>query len=261
VNAAEWTGSIDAVCFDFYNTLAGHRGGRGRGARLMEYLQGAGLESDPWEHAVLYDVFEPHAREYSPDLSHEAKLAYRRRLTERVFARLRVRPSEGTAVDHAERVWELLGPASLVPFADVEEVFRSLRHAGLKIAVVSNWPCGLAHFCVELGFGDLIDHVIASAEVGAAKPDPLMFREACRRLGTTPARTLHVGDTIVDDVEGARGAGLHAVLIQRDAEKAETVRPTIRSLTGVLALLGIEDGRATGFVRRTHDRAIGGTPE
>ncbi|MGH7502368.1 MAG: HAD family hydrolase [Longimicrobiales bacterium] len=222
--------AIDAVCFDFYNTLATHRDGRGRGKRLMAYFETHGLESDPWEHQVLYDVFEPHAREYSPTLSREARHAYHCRLAKRVFDRLNVRAPGSVAIEHAAGLWDALGPTSLVLFPDVATVLRSIKDAGMATAVVSNWHCGLAHFCVELGIGDQLDHVLASAEVGAAKPDPEIFAEACRRLGTSPARTLHVGDTILDDVEGAKRAGLQAVLVRRCNAVDEPGCPSVASL-------------------------------
>jgi hypothetical protein len=60
---------IAALSFDFFNTLATHRTGRGRGALVMEYFQGQGWASDPWTHAALYDVFAMHGREYVPTMS------------------------------------------------------------------------------------------------------------------------------------------------------------------------------------------------
>jgi HAD superfamily hydrolase (TIGR01509 family) len=243
---------IAAVCFDFYNTLATHRHGVGRGRRLMQYLEANGLECDAWEHQVLYDVFEPHGREYSPAHSPELKHAYYCRLAGRVFERLNVRAPRSAAADHASHVWEILGPASLVLFPEVPGVLRSVKRAGLLTAIVSNWMCGLEHFCVELGIGSELDHVIASAEVGAAKPDPVIFEEASRRLGVPPERILHIGDTFVDDVEGARAAGFQAILVQRSSVVEETHGPAVSSLDKVLNLPGIARRKPAGDgLRRT----------
>lgn len=228
--------AIRAVTFDFYNTLAYPRAGRGRGVVLIEYLRDSGLESDPWEHQVLYDVFEPHAREYSP--THPADVRRRDvlRFAERVFDRLNVRGSDADVAHHAVELWRILGPASLVLYSDVVPVLQELRRRGLPLAVVSNWQCGLAHFCHDLGIGDLLDHVLASAEVGRAKPEPGIFREASRRLGVLPEKTLHVGDSIVDDLTGARAAGLQALLVRRESDSDE-MSASIADLWGVLDLL------------------------
>ena len=228
---------FDAVCLDFYNTLAVHRDGRGRGKHLMEYLNHHGFETDPWTHQVLYDVFEPHGREYSPTHAPEVKHAYYCRLASRVFERLSVRAPKEVAVDHAEAIWGILGPSAFILYPETPTVLRSVKQAGLRTAVVSNWQCGLAHFCAELGLRANFDHVIASAEFGAGKPHPTIFLEACRRLRTSPTRTLHVGDTFVDDIEGARKAGLRAVLIDRSANTVERSVERIASLEELLPLL------------------------
>ena len=79
------TPTIRAVTFDFYLTLVYHRAGQGRGAALMEYLRGQALESEAWEHQVLYDIFEHHAVDYSPDLSEDGRQRYFRQLAKRLF--------------------------------------------------------------------------------------------------------------------------------------------------------------------------------
>jgi HAD superfamily hydrolase (TIGR01549 family) len=233
---------VDAVTLDFYNTLAYHKQGDGRGSTLMRYLAEHGLGSDPWEHQVLYDVFEQHSQEYSPKLEPDAKRRYAVRFVRRVFDRLNVRAADGAAEDHATNVWALLGPASLAIFPDVLPVVKTLRSAGFPLALVSNWQRGLGHFCVELGLGDAFDHVVVSAEVGCAKPDPKIFRIACRHLGTPYDRVLHVGDTMVDDIEGARSAGMKALLIRREGSETVPDTPTITTLEQLPSVLGLRAG-------------------
>jgi len=230
---------VDALTFDFYNTLVHHRTHRGRGETLMEYLLECGLESDPWEHQVLYDVFDRHEIEYSPEQPTQEKELYVRQLAERVFRRLNVRAPDGTAADHAANLWNLLGPASLAVFPEVTDVLRLVKAAGYPLAVVSNWQCGLRNFCVELGFGHAFDHVLASAEVGSAKPDAAIFNEACRRLKVPAHRVLHIGDSLADDFAGGRNAGLHVLLVRREQEPEDLEVPTIPSLNRLPELLGL----------------------
>lgn len=228
---------VDAVTFDFYNTLVYHRGGEGRGRSLMGYLAAQGLRSDPWEHQVLYDLFARHGEEYAPRLSDGAKRRYHERLAERLFQRLRVRAPHDTAARHASEIWRRLGPDSLAVFPEVPAVLGALRRAGYRLAVISNWQCGLRHFCTELGLGAAFDHVLASAEVGWAKPDAGIFVEACRRLGVVPPRVLHVGDSPEEDVGGARAAGLRAVLLDRTGARLDP-HAAISSLQALPEILG-----------------------
>ncbi len=232
---------IDAVTFDFYNTLVHHRQGRGRGAMVTEYLDAQGWDRDPWEHQVLYDIFENHETDYTPDKSAEEKYHYYETLADRLFQRLNVRAPNGAASEHAANLWYLLGPASLALFPEVTGVLRVLKEGDYPLAVVSNWQCGLHNFCIELGIGPVFDHVLASAEIDSEKPDATIFHEACRRLNTPAHRVLHVGDTILDDVEGARAAGMPAVLLQRNDEAPPPDTLAVSSLEKLPELLGLNN--------------------
>jgi putative hydrolase of the HAD superfamily len=55
--------------------------------------------------------------------------------------------------------------------------------------------------------------VVDSHSEGLRKPDPVIFQRACGRIGVEPADCLYAGDLPDIDVDGARGAGLEAVLI------------------------------------------------
>jgi HAD superfamily hydrolase (TIGR01509 family) len=232
-------GGVDAVTFDFYNTLVRHPPGGGRGASVIAYLHHCGLASDAWEHQVLYDVFEPHGREYSPTLSPIDRERYFIRLTERLFQRLNVRCDSAAAPAHAAAIWERIGPRSLVVFPEVAETLARLRAAGYRLAVISNWQCGLGHFCFDLGLSDFFDEIVASAEVGYDKPSAEIFLETCTRLGVAPHRVLHIGDTPLDDVEGAARAGIRAVLVCRSAAPEGFEGERICSLAEITRLLGV----------------------
>jgi putative hydrolase of the HAD superfamily len=232
---------VEAVTFDFFNTLVRHaRGAGGRGQSVMDYLHAQGLASDPWQHNILYDVFEPHAREYSPTFSPAQKQRYRLRLAERLFERLNVRCAPAAIANHAATIWQLVGPRSLLVFPDAPAALRRLQRAQFRLALVSNWQCGLRHFCDELGLAAFFQEILASAEIGSEKPDPQIFQEACRRLRLAPERVLHVGDTLVDDVQGARQAGIRAVLLCRADPPPADAASTITSLEQLPALLGLE---------------------
>jgi HAD superfamily hydrolase (TIGR01549 family) len=233
-------GHIEAVTFDFFQTLVFHRLGLGgRGRTLVEYLASQGLETRPWEHRMLYDIFEPHAREYSPQDPVDRKQAYFVRVAERVFACLGVTGGIGEPARHAARIWELIGPSSLEVYPDVVDSLSRLRRARYRMAIVSNWQCGLAHFCAELGIGRFFEHVIASAEVGHEKPDRAIFDEAASRLGVPHHRIVHVGDSLVDDWEGARAAGLHALLLDRAGDPDDPRADVVHGLGSVLDRLAV----------------------
>jgi FMN phosphatase YigB (HAD superfamily) len=82
-----------------------------------------------------------------------------------------------------------------------------LQGAGLALACVSNWDVSLRGHLDRAGLAGFFATIVSSAEAGAAKPDPDVFRLALERLGVTPERALHVGDGEADR-DGAAAAGL-----------------------------------------------------
>jgi putative hydrolase of the HAD superfamily len=122
------------------------------------------------------------------------------------------------------------------PFPEVPGVLAELRARGCALAVVSNWDVSLHEVLEQTGLRPLVDAVVVSAEIGAAKPDPEPFRRALAALGVAAEDALHAGDQLDEDVAGARAAGVTPVLVDRagDADAADIA--VIASLEGLLEL-------------------------
>jgi len=121
-------------------------------------------------------------------------------------------------------------------FPDALPALRALRARGVRLFVASDWDCSLPHWLARAGLAELIDGAVSSAVVGEAKPSPAVFRAALALAGATPAQALHVGDSVDRDVEGARAAGLRAVLMAREGLAPEGVEE-IRSLGQLASLI------------------------
>ncbi len=100
-------------------------------------------------------------------------------------------------------------------FEDARPALRRVRAMGLKIAVISNWDERLRPLLAELELGTEFDAVVVSGEEGVHKPARAIFAAAARRLGVSESAILHVGDSRVEDYEGALAAGCHALLLDR----------------------------------------------
>ncbi|MBI3848723.1 MAG: HAD-IA family hydrolase [Verrucomicrobia bacterium] len=100
-------------------------------------------------------------------------------------------------------------------FDDVLPALDALATAGVRLAVISNWDERLRPLLQQLKLSDYFETVIVSCEAGFAKPSPVIFEHALKKLGLPPGSILHVGDNLSADVQGARGAGLRAVRIDR----------------------------------------------
>lgn len=115
-------------------------------------------------------------------------------------------------------------------FVDSVPALEALRQMGLPLGILSNFDTHLEEMLHRLGLRDYFDFVIASAAIGLAKPDRRAFDAAVARAARPRHRILYVGDHVGDDVEGARGAGLDVVLIDRSNRQPDALCPRISSL-------------------------------
>ncbi len=139
-------------------------------------------------------------------------------------------------LDHATARGALLGALEFRPYDDALPALRALREDGHRLVIVSNWDCSLPEWLGPPGLLDLVDGVITSAAVGAAKPDARVFRRSLELAGVAPEGAIHVGDSLRNDVEGAEAVGVRAVLLQRVGEPPPGVE-SIRSLGALVRLL------------------------
>jgi putative hydrolase of the HAD superfamily len=112
----------------------------------------------------------------------------------------------------------MLAALRFQPDPDAAGVLEDLRDRGLRLVAVSNWDCSLPEVLAGVGLAPLLDGVVASAIVGAAKPDPAIFRAGLEQVRASADRAVHVGDSLEHDVAGARAAGLRALLLAREEE-------------------------------------------
>lgn len=110
---------------------------------------------------------------------------------------------------------ELVAAIRFSAYPDAVPALSALRDRDLRLVTVSNWDCSLPRVLDGCGLGELLDGTITSAEVGARKPDPLIFERALELAGCEPEEALHVGDTAEEDVAGAQAAGIRSLLIDR----------------------------------------------
>lgn len=172
----------------------------------------------------------------------EASDPERLRLLRRECAEV-LRASLPAAVDLArvpidELVAALLGALRFRAYDDAEPAIRAARERGIRVVVASNWDVGLGEVLARIGLAPLLDGVVTSALVGARKPAAAVFEAALRTAGAGPADALHVGDSLVEDVAGARAAGLSAALIVRGSKLvAPADVSTVASLSELGALI------------------------
>lgn len=136
--------------------------------------------------------------------------------------------AEERLFDPAAGYWSL--------YPDTLPTLQALRANRVRLAVISNWDDTLHTVLDMLGISDYFEFALASLEQGVEKPHARIFGTAVRRLGYDPYQIAHVGDSVEDDVAGAKGVGMFPILVDRSALMEDAGCATIHTLTEVSRL-------------------------
>lgn len=207
----------EGLLLDAMGTLIGLRRSVGSTYAAFAAEHGVSVEAEAI-NAVFPQLFKAAPPLAFPNLDADALLAAEQRWWVDLIAACL------EACGHTEPLPPSLGPALFQHYAtaepwqvydDVMEHLERWRGAGLRLAVVSNFDQRLAPLLEQLGLASLLDAVVVSSQVGAAKPDPRPFQRALELLELPATAAWHIGDSPEDEA-GARAAGLHCVLIRRE---------------------------------------------
>jgi HAD superfamily hydrolase (TIGR01662 family) len=229
--------TLRAVLFDVDFTLArpgpelGPAGYVRAGARH-------GLTLDPARYEDARDAALVDLRRH-PDLEHDDEIWFA--FTERIVLGMGgAAPAAHACAVEITRGWERHDNFEL--YEDTIPVLDALHAAGLKIGLVSNSARDVHEFARHHGLE--IDAGISSFHHGKTKPHASIFRAVLDLLDVEAADAVMVGDTVEDDLEGARALGMHAILLDRTGRHPE-IEPRIEDLGALPAALGL--GPAAGF--------------
>jgi HAD superfamily hydrolase (TIGR01549 family) len=131
-------------------------------------------------------------------------------------------------------------------YDEVPAVLRQLAAGGVRVGLVSNSHRCLASFQSHFELQGLIAAAVSSSEHGRMKPHPSIFRAALDLLNVPASEALMVGDSVRQDVEGALGVGMRAMLVHRsDEPHPEAARLTASGVRVVRSLMEIVDSPMT----------------
>jgi putative hydrolase of the HAD superfamily len=223
---------LAAVLFDVDFTIArpgpelGPEGYRRLGARF-------GLQLDPSRYAIAREQAVEGIRRH-PELEHDEEIWVA--FTERI-----VRGMGGDADSAYEcavemtRAWEHADHFEL--YEDALPVLDDLRARGLKLGLVSNTGRDLDAFVAHHRLQ--VDAALGSGAFGRTKPHPAIFRAVLERLEVEPQDAAMVGDSIEDDVDGARAAGIERAFLLDREERFTDVENRLPDLLALPAALGL----------------------
>ena len=235
---------ITAVFFDLYGTLAGFRPSRYE--IQSEALADFGITVTPdgiLRGYYLADAFMAQQNATKPvrSLPRDEYRAFFAEYERRVLRGAGVEVSQEQALEIWRRIRRI--DYALAPFDDTVPALEACRRMGLTVGLISNMNLNGDELADSLGLKPYLDFSITSHEVGAEKPDPLIFEHALKRAKTQPQNAVHVGDQLTSDVAGALNVGISAVLLDRDGNHRDyKAQPRITDLSELPELLETMSG-------------------
>lgn len=204
-----------AIFFDAAGTLIRLTKSVGWHYALVAGRQGLNLEANELNHAFAQIWKEMPTRPATGEPRADDDKGWWRDLVERLLERVspQIAPLDRdtffeAAYGHfAEAgVWE--------PYPEVVEVLEALAPR-YELAVISNFDGRLRMVLEHLGLSPYFRHIFLSSELGADKPDPMIFRRALEISDFAPNEALHAGDDPERDWAAARRAGLGVFELRR----------------------------------------------
>lgn len=118
-------------------------------------------------------------------------------------------------------------------FSDAVAALDRLRESHSLALVTNGATCLQREKLAASGLGEYFEVVVVSADVGAAKPDALVFEHALSQLGVSGDQAVMVGDSLSKDVDGAQAAGLGAIWLNRARSPAPPDRPGLVEISSL----------------------------
>ncbi len=223
--------NLDAVLFDVDFTLC-RPGPELSAERYARIAARHGITLDTSRYDDAREAAQLNLKRH-PELLHDETIWHR--FTEEIFVGMGG-PDEvaSECATEIEKGWESAENFEL--FEDVLPVLEELRATRVKIGLVSN---GIRDLTVFVAHHRLeVDAIVDSRSHGRVKPHPTIFEAALSELGVRPSAAVMVGDSLEEDVEGARALGMRAILVDRE-DRHPDVEGRLTDLYGLPAALGL----------------------
>lgn len=207
--------TMDGILFDVDDTLVDTKGAfaLALAAVRAEYLPHVEPEREP--EILSHWRTDPggyYARYTRGEMDHVTQRRLRAVLLHETFGGAPVTPSSFTAWDAL--FWGTF-EKSWTAHADAVAAVHAVVAAGIRVGVVTNAAAELQERKLKLAGLDDLPVLVGVDTLGFGKPDPRVFHEGARLLGTEPARTAYVGDEPTVDALAAHQAGLTGVWLDR----------------------------------------------
>ena len=106
-----------------------------------------------------------------------------------------------------------------LPFSDTRSTLETLCRKGYKLGIIANQNPGLEKRLENWELCQYFEVIVASAEIGYAKPDREIFARALKLAGCTARQSVMVGDRLDNDIIPAKAVGMKTVWVKNGPAK------------------------------------------
>lgn len=164
---------------------------------------------------------------------------HKRELHEQYIRELTMKHPE-TNVDDLLHFWFAEFFKSTVLMQGAEEVLTTFKQQGIKLGLITNGSVHSQNSKLDqVKLRDYFDVIIISDDVQVKKPDKRIFDIALERLDAAAANTWYVGDHPINDIKGARDAGLSAVWLSGFMDWDDSLDEPHAKIKGLLELFNV----------------------
>ncbi len=239
--------AIEAVTFDYWNTLAFELRGELRSRRVEAWaglLEEAGFALERAQLEAVYDTaWDAYVSSWKANQQFQFAQG-----AEHIIEALGFEVPDDVRAALVDAFGRAGAEADLHLADGAEACLRALKDAGVKLGIICDVgytpSATLRDHLIRHGVLPLFDHWSFSDEVGAYKPSPVIFQHALDGLGgPAPERVAHVGDLRRTDVAGAMAMGMVAVrytgISDDDTQPEPEADHVIAHLSELPAVLGV----------------------
>jgi len=101
-------------------------------------------------------------------------------------------------------------------YPDVLSSLIDWQRQGIELGILSNFDSRIFSVLQSLELSSYFTSITISTQARAAKPDPQIFAIALAKHNCPPEGAWHIGDSIIEDYQGAKAAGLRGIWINRE---------------------------------------------
>jgi putative hydrolase of the HAD superfamily len=229
--------AVTAVFFDVDFTLI-YPGPKFQGEGYRQFCAGHGMTVDPTRFGAAV-ISASHILDQAQDnvYNHQIFVDYTAHIIHEMGG---TGPAVDACATEIYREWAACQHFLL--YEDVPAGLKALADRHFRIGLISNSHRCLESFQSHFELEGLIDVAISSSQHGYMKPHPSIFEAALKLAGVEASESVMVGDSLSQDIEGARRAGMRGVLVRRsetieDANGKGDEVPVIKSLLELPTLL------------------------